>query len=597
MKRYPGIRPFTTEDQHLFKGREKESRELFQLVVLNDIVILFGKSGIGKTSLLQAGVCPELEDRSLHPVFIRLNQTHLKPEEQVFQQLKDGNYLPKETPADLSLWEYFKLFWYVDLGEVFKPVIIFDQFEELFTLYHPEERIDFIRQLADVVNGRFPDSLKGKIIEEGMETAPEVKFIIGIRSDYLYLLDELSSDRENATEAITLPASEKGQFNSSPFSFSKTAIDNIIDTLGKEESDQLRTERKSSEPEIEAFQLQLFCGYIEDKIIQEKRAENFQVTPDYYGGDEGIQEIIGQFYANVLRKVREEEQDTVEKILAKGLIRNGRRIIMEETVIIEEYKITKELLDLLHQERLLNKEARKGNFYYEISHDTLVEPILDKYQTIEKREEIARQKADKIAKEKELAVERQKRRQIRRVAIAGFVLAAISIIALFMVWQANIEVSRQVFNTKIQMATTKKVEGKYEEAFLHLKEAAPFAKKLEGTDRERLKDLNRQWRQVDSLVTLGNQFYSTEAYNKAIPLFEAANEISPDQSIQKLERDARDKLKTRFNEFVKKAEDFERAKVWENVVRFYEKALELEPNDSLIIERLNKVNVQLDGQN
>ena len=83
MKRYPGLRSFRAEDQHLFKGRAKEQRELFQLIVLNNIVVLFGKSGIGKTSLLQAGVCPELEDRSLHPVFIRLNQTHLAPEAQV----------------------------------------------------------------------------------------------------------------------------------------------------------------------------------------------------------------------------------------------------------------------------------------------------------------------------------------------------------------------------------------------------------------------------------------------------------------------------------------------------------------------------------
>ena len=124
MKRYPGMRPFTAEDAHLFKGRDEEIRDLFQLIVLNDIVVLFGKSGIGKSSLLNAGVCPQLEDRNLHPVFIRLNNTDLSPEEQIYELLQEKKYINADIPKGLTMWEYFEHFWYVDLGEVFTPVII-----------------------------------------------------------------------------------------------------------------------------------------------------------------------------------------------------------------------------------------------------------------------------------------------------------------------------------------------------------------------------------------------------------------------------------------------------------------------------------------
>jgi len=53
------------------------------LAVLQPIVVFFGKSGTGKTSLIQAGVTPLLHERRLHPVFLRLNQTQVPITEQI----------------------------------------------------------------------------------------------------------------------------------------------------------------------------------------------------------------------------------------------------------------------------------------------------------------------------------------------------------------------------------------------------------------------------------------------------------------------------------------------------------------------------------
>lgn len=52
MNRYPGIHPFKESEKELFKGREAEKRELLDLVIVHPMVVLFAKSGIGKTSLL-----------------------------------------------------------------------------------------------------------------------------------------------------------------------------------------------------------------------------------------------------------------------------------------------------------------------------------------------------------------------------------------------------------------------------------------------------------------------------------------------------------------------------------------------------------------
>lgn len=339
MYRYPGPRSFTGDDRHLFFGRDAEKEELYRLIVLNDLVVLFGESGTGKTSLLQAGVCPDLEIRQYKPVFIRLNSMEEAPELQVCRRLKEGGYLPADLPEDRSLWEYFSRFWYVDLGEVYMPVVVFDQFEELFTLYKPEQRAAFIEQLSAVVNGRPPAGLPAEV-----QSVPRVKFVFGVRSDFLYFLDELSADipailrcrfqlrlldRDRAAEAITRPVALMGDFASPRFGYSDAALDGILATLSRADQEgQSSSLADEAGTEIAAFQLQLVCRQLEHRMIKEGRPAGFEITPEYYGGSAGIRKIIDDFYNRVIEKIKPETRDDVEKMLARGLIRNRRRIMM-----------------------------------------------------------------------------------------------------------------------------------------------------------------------------------------------------------------------------------------------------------------------------
>lgn len=57
-RRFPGINPFQTEEQDRFFGRDDDIRELHALIALEKVVVLFGKSGHGKSSLLNAGIVP-----------------------------------------------------------------------------------------------------------------------------------------------------------------------------------------------------------------------------------------------------------------------------------------------------------------------------------------------------------------------------------------------------------------------------------------------------------------------------------------------------------------------------------------------------------
>lgn len=62
VKPYVGPVPFERKDQALFFGRQHEVEELFSLLTAHPVVLLYSQSGAGKTSLLNAGLIPVLEE-------------------------------------------------------------------------------------------------------------------------------------------------------------------------------------------------------------------------------------------------------------------------------------------------------------------------------------------------------------------------------------------------------------------------------------------------------------------------------------------------------------------------------------------------------
>jgi hypothetical protein len=140
--RYPGAQPFSdTHVDHLrFFGREEDTRTLLHQLLGADLLVLFAKSGLGKTSLLQASLFPRLRERDFLPVPVRFNHTDssLTPM-QVFIAAIEQTCTAEEkiyySPGDKnSLWEYFKtaIFWRGDRPQT--PVLTLDQFEEIFVL-------------------------------------------------------------------------------------------------------------------------------------------------------------------------------------------------------------------------------------------------------------------------------------------------------------------------------------------------------------------------------------------------------------------------------------------------------------------------------
>ena len=61
---YPGLIPYEEEDMPFFFGRENETRLIVANLFAAPLTLLYGASGVGKSSVLCAGVIPSLRPRS-----------------------------------------------------------------------------------------------------------------------------------------------------------------------------------------------------------------------------------------------------------------------------------------------------------------------------------------------------------------------------------------------------------------------------------------------------------------------------------------------------------------------------------------------------
>jgi energy-coupling factor transporter ATP-binding protein EcfA2 len=160
--RYPGVAPFTTEQSHIFFGRTKESKRLSKLIHQEPIVVLHGKSGLGKSSLINAGLVPLLsENTSYSPIIIRFGAwTKIRTSSPInitkralsYQGETSSTILNFLLPNDTSLWSYAKN---RQILHSEKPILIFDQFEELFS-YPDSEIYNFKQEISELMNTGIP---------------------------------------------------------------------------------------------------------------------------------------------------------------------------------------------------------------------------------------------------------------------------------------------------------------------------------------------------------------------------------------------------------------------------------------------------------
>ena len=218
-KPYRGIEAFRFVDQEIFAARAEEIWELLSNSVLYRAILLYGDSGTGKSSLINAGLLPRalaenyVPDRlRVQPIAgreIKVERIRVCDEPPVYLP---SNFSGLETDAtaeslELSIMAFSKRLYElrpkgepVSTGALFRapvvkqrPLLIFDQFEEFITLFEEAQRGGGtpeeirVRRQARQAQRRILGMLIRLIRDE---TLP-VKIIFSFREDYLAKLSLL----------------------------------------------------------------------------------------------------------------------------------------------------------------------------------------------------------------------------------------------------------------------------------------------------------------------------------------------------------------------------------------------------------------------
>mgnify|MGYP001795338051 CR=1 FL=1 len=513
--RYPGVVPFSTDQSHLFFGRKEDTKNLLKLIQRERLITVYGNSGLCKSSLINAGVVPDLirKGRCL-PLVIRfgawMSSTSNPPVALMLKIARDAysspefnadNFLRSLLPDEDSLWFHIKS---TQLKSRKQVLLIFDQFEELFS--YPTVQIKaFEEELGDLLSTHLPLRLRRKIEEEELLTEEEedilmdpldTKILFVIRSDRLHLLDRLTStlplilrncyelkalSPEAAKEAILFPAKMQGKFRTPTFTFTPMVLEKLLDFLLDERSRR-----------VEGILVQMLCEYYE-KIKVEKEGVRYLDISQI--GDPAL--VVSNYYEEKLKVLPDAKQVADCRLIEDGLVTDGdsMRLNLHESFIYNEYNIGQDLLDILVNNRLLRSEPfMRGGYTYELSHDRLVPAVVNARDN--RRElELAEQRRIRAQKMSEEATRNRyaklkARRQLRivRTLLVG-VLIAFLMTSYF----------------GLQASSRQKVA---QQALLEADEQSKEAKRQKEVAEERLHKLqkntfNSLYEQVEVLIDLG----------------------------------------------------------------------------------------------
>jgi WD40 repeat protein/Fe-S cluster biosynthesis and repair protein YggX len=351
---------FTKEDKDIFFGRDKEVEEIYSRVFQSNLLLVYGASGTGKTSLIQCGLANKFNDSDWLPVIIRrgsniLASVRSQLEHLAVTPLKENNTLKKSIQS-----------LYLDH---FKPIyLIFDQFEELFIFGTPDEIRSFVTEITKIVHSDL-----------------QCKFIFVIRGEYLEHLTAFEEElpeffnnririekmtRHNASEAIAGPCRTAGIQVEEGFSSL------FLDTLSPDKA------------EVELTYLQVFLDKLY-KSAASKNAAHPVFTNDLLRQIGKISDVLSDFLEEQIARFPDPEMALT--VLKSFVSMDGTKKQIDPDEIGKfamtlGKNIPKQGIELLiHQLvdlRILRDKDESGK--YELRHDSLAAKIYEKITLVEK---------------------------------------------------------------------------------------------------------------------------------------------------------------------------------------------------------------------
>lgn len=408
------------KDASRFKGREEEIKKFLRIIDSGTMSVLYANSGIGKTSFLNAGISPIYQKMGYFPIHIVFPDevfTFKDIEPWLLQRITDA-YIKQEgnSSEEQFTWESIigteieeckdSLWWHLhtkvmknhNTGETFYPLLIFDQFEEIFTKakkYANGEIVgNFFKLVGNLASTSLPSIIeeeldrqddKGNYVE--IDSEHHYKVVFSLRKEYLSDFDYWTNDvnsiselhqnrmfllplkRDQALKVITEQPIE-GSVNEF-YSTLNNVTDKILDLIDPRKKD-----------EIEPFMLSALCSKLYNKAAS---ANKQQLVPSDV--DANINNIVLEIYEEKVQRVFDSSDHLrrfEEALVDADGHRNRPKI--KELDDIQFKEIYQQQLEDAH---LIRIDTYDDDTYIELIHDLLAKAINKKREEEEQDRRIA----------------------------------------------------------------------------------------------------------------------------------------------------------------------------------------------------------------
>jgi hypothetical protein len=416
---WPGLDAFNEAAQRFFNGRETEVAALRRLVLNAPLTVLFSASGLGKTSLIQAGLFPLLRKENFLPIRIRLDCRDRGTPliDQVKVELRDQiSKLHVDAPplnGSRTLWQYLhrdRLELWSSQNQLLMPVFVLDQFEEVFTLgaENPGATSQLLIDLADLVENRIPAALANALKKDEAAGAgllfdsQHYRVLLSFREDFLPAIEgwkrQMPSILRNRLRLLPMTRERafKAVHDTAPKLVDEPIAWKIVDFVAAAQNDGSGSQPLLADAmqdlSIEPALLSLVC----EGLNQKRKAQDKPVFDDALLTGTG-QSIVADFYERSVRDLPNPVQRFIEKEL---ITQRGFRKPCDVDDARSVYGVTAEQLRLLENRRLLRIEPQHGTDRVELIHDLLTGVVRERRDQQVKREIAEKQRKEHRQKQK-----------------------------------------------------------------------------------------------------------------------------------------------------------------------------------------------------
>lgn len=354
---------YTKEDKDIFFGRETEVEDVYTKIFQSKILLVYGASGTGKSSLISCGLANKFQDTDWLPVNVRRG---MNINTSLQQQLEKSMLTPLTGKGVVSLTRMLKSV-YLDH---FKPIyLVFDQFEELFIFGEREEWSEFIASVRQVLDSDI-----------------QVRFVFCIRGEYLEYLTEFENvlpeifsnririekmTRTNAVNCITGPC------HAAAIEVEQGFPENLL------------TKLSPSKTEIELTYLQVFLDRIYKKAGEKTNDGKIVFSNSLLEELGNVGDVLSQFLDEQIELISDSENALT---LLKAFVSTDatkKQITSEQAAefvktIGQDFgeKQVDRLIQELVNRRILKDKDEAGR--YELRHDSIAAKIFEKITSYER---------------------------------------------------------------------------------------------------------------------------------------------------------------------------------------------------------------------